>query len=52
MNIIIADTAHGMAWPEAADLAAYVIQVDRALAGQDSALICSGSIFFPEPKAG
>lgn len=39
-------------WPEAADLAAYVILVDRALAGQDSAVICRGSVDFPEPAAG
>jgi cytochrome b pre-mRNA-processing protein 3 len=39
-------------WLEAANLAGYVIQVDRALAGQDSAVICGGSIDFPEPAAG
>jgi cytochrome b pre-mRNA-processing protein 3 len=40
------------AWLEVADLAAYVIEVDRALARQESAAICGGSIDFPEPAAG
>jgi cytochrome b pre-mRNA-processing protein 3 len=40
------DTAH---WPEAAQLAAYVVEADRALGTQDSEAIRAGSISFPAP---
>lgn len=39
------------AWPESVQLADYVIDVDKALAAQDSETIRSGSIRFPAPAA-
>lgn len=38
-------------WPESAQLADYVREADRVLAGQDSETIRSGSVSFPVPMA-
>lgn len=39
------------AWPEAHALANYVLQADKALATQESAMIRAGRIAFPDPES-